>query len=80
MSSPDRTAGQERRSRERSSRGSRVLTDEEGHFWRVREVSFADAAPSLIFECESGFRRVRTYPTDWQTLADADLLALSWRT
>jgi hypothetical protein len=59
---------------------SRVVTDEEGHVWRVREVSFSDTAPSLIFESESGFRRVRNFPTDWQLLGDVELYELSWRT
>ena len=80
MSTPDKAAGHELRGRERQTRGSRVLTDEDGHLWRVREVRFADTAPSLIFECEVGFRRVRMYPADWQILADAELLALSWKT
>jgi hypothetical protein len=58
----------------------RVVTDEEGHVWRVREVGFADAAPSLIFESELGFRRVRVYPPQWITLSEDELLAVSWRT
>lgn len=53
--------------------------DEDGRVWRVREVVFADTAPSLIFESEIGFRRVRAYPTDWSTLPDAELFDLSWR-
>jgi hypothetical protein len=59
---------------------SRVVTDEEGHLWRVREISFSDAAPSLIFESETGFRRVRSYPGDWRDLSEQELLELSWRT
>jgi len=34
----------------------------------------------LIFESESGFRRVRAYPADWQRLSDDELYELSWRT
>ena len=69
-------------SREREGRESaqRVLTDEEGHLWRVREVRFADTSPSLIFESETGFRRVRHYPGNWHQLADIELYELSWRT
>ena len=59
---------------------SRVLSDEDGRLWRVREITFSDAAPSLIFESESGFRRVRAYPADWQRLSDDELYELSWRT
>lgn len=58
----------------------RVVTDEEGHIWRVREVRFADATPSLIFESELGFRRVRVYPQQWLTLSEDELLAVSWQT
>lgn len=56
------------------------MFDEEGRLWRIREVVFADTAPSLIFESEMGFRRVRAYPKDWSKLADADLYELSWST
>lgn len=63
-----------------SERSTRVVSDEEGKLWRVREVRFADAAPSLIFECEIGFRRVRVYPRNWQSLPEMELYALSWRT
>jgi hypothetical protein len=64
--------------RARGPRESRLLHDENGQLWRVREVSFADASPSLIFESEAGFRRVRAYPADWRQLGDDQLLALSW--
>jgi hypothetical protein len=58
----------------------RLVHDEDGHLWRVREVRFADARPSLIFESEVSFRRVRAYPADWRQLGDQELYALSWRT
>lgn len=74
---PWRHEGRERESRDQAQR---VLTDEEGHLWRVREVSFADTTPSLIFESETGFRRVRQYPGNWHSLADIELYELSWRT
>lgn len=78
MSGVDPDARRELRSPERTERGPRVLTDEEGRLWRVREVRFADAPPSLIFEAETGFRRVREYPGTWRSLSDAELLDLSW--
>jgi len=59
---------------------SRVVADEEGHLWRVREVQFADAPPSLIFESDAGFRRIRVYPPNWYTMIEGELYALSWRT
>lgn len=66
--------------RQRSERAHRIVRDSEGHLWRVREVTYADAAPSLVFEAEGIFRRVRQYPVDWQELTDAQLYALSWKT
>jgi len=80
MSGVNPTTCHELRGRERAEHGSRVITDEEGRLWRVREVRFADAPPSLIFEAETGFRRVREYPATWRSLSDADLFDLSWRT
>lgn len=80
MSGVDQTAWETHRGRQRSDRVPRILTDEDGHLWRVREVSFVDTVPSLIFESESGFRRVRHYPADWPSLADDALLQLSWST
>lgn len=59
---------------------ARMITDEEGRLWRVHEISFSDSAPSLIFESETGFRRVRSYPDCWQHLSDEELLELSWHT
>ena len=55
------------------------MTDEEGRLWRVREIVFVDTTPSLIFESEAGFRRVRAYPSDWSTLTDEELFDLTWR-
>jgi len=80
MRTVEETTGPEVRGRERPDRGPRLLTDEEGHLWRVREVCFVDTVPSLIFESESGFRRVRAYPGNWPTLSDVELLELSWGT
>ena len=80
MSGVDQDALPQLRGRERPESGPRMLTDEEGRVWRVREVSFADAPPSLIFDSEMGFRRVRAYPPSWRSLSDAELFELSWRT
>lgn len=60
------------------AREDRLVRDEDGHLWRVREVRFADARPSLIFESEVSFRRVRAYPAGWRELNDEELYALSW--
>lgn len=78
MSGVDSSAQHEPRGRERAEQGPRVLTDEEGRLWRVRELRFADAPPSLIFESETGFRRIRAYPASWRSLSDTELFDLSW--
>ena len=80
MSVVDHRLSSETGAKGRSDRTSRLLTDEDGHLWRVREIHFADAAPSLIFESEFGFRRVRGYPANWQSLSDDQLYELSWGT
>ncbi len=80
MSGVDRCEWEELGGRVRTEPGQRVLTDEEGRLWRVRELRFADTTPSLIFESESGFRRVREYPATWRSLSDAELFDISWRT
>ena len=70
----------EPRPRDRVPRPHRLVRDEEGHLWRIRELTFADAPPSLVFESEGVFRRVRHYPTNWEELTDVQLYALSWKT
>jgi len=80
MSSMDRVSENEVSVRRRSGGAWRTVMDEDGRVWRVREVAFADAAPSLIFECEVGFRRVRAYPRNWQGMSDSELYELSWGT
>ena len=77
-SKPIDSTVREARARERSDRAWRTVVDEDGRLWRVREVVFADTAPSLIFESEAGFRRVRAYPKDWSALTDSELNDLSW--
>jgi hypothetical protein len=57
-----------------------MLRDREGLLWRVREVVYADASPSLIFEAEGIVRRVRRYPANWHELSEPALLELSWKT
>lgn len=62
----------------------RTFTAHDGTFWDVREVKNPDydrrAGSSLIFESLGAVRRVRNFPDDWATLADAELDALSQRT
>ena len=33
---------------------------------------------SLVFESELAVRRVRRFPSDWRSLSDDELFALSW--
>lgn len=80
VASGDRQPTFEPQVRQRQVREHRLLRDEEGRLWRIREVTFADTAPSLVFETEGVFRRVRHYPRDWFELSDSLLYALSWRT
>jgi len=80
MSGVDRCAREELSGRLRTESAARILTDEEGRLWRVRELRFADAPPSLIFESETGFRRVREYPATWRSLSDNELFDISWKT
>jgi len=35
--------------------------------------------PSLVFECAGIARRVHAYPSNWHTLSDEELHALSWQ-
>ncbi len=70
-------SGSEERTRVRS------FTDDLGQQWLVSEQPFSEydrrTGLSLIFASELAVRRVRVYPSDWFTLSDADLAALSWR-
>ena len=36
------------------------------------------STPSLVFESEGSMRRVRDYPSNWRSLTDEILYALSW--
>ncbi|HKH93830.1 MAG TPA: hypothetical protein VKA54_18640 [Gemmatimonadaceae bacterium] len=62
---------------------TRTYTDDLGMTWRVTEQPFSEydrrRGSSLIFASELAVRRVRNYPSDWFTLSDVALAALSWR-
>lgn len=57
----------------------RIVAAPDGAMWRVFELvaAYDRRGPSLVFETEGVMRRVRIYPSDWRTLSDRDLLALS---
>lgn len=61
----------------------RSFTDDLGQEWLVSEQPFSEydrrRGFSLIFASELAVRRVREYPSDWFTLSDPELAALSWR-
>ncbi|HET9013697.1 MAG TPA: hypothetical protein VFN38_17860 [Gemmatimonadaceae bacterium] len=67
----------------RASAQVRVFVDADGTRWQVSERPFSDYdrrhGLSLIFASDAAVRRVRTYPADWASLSDDDLLALSWK-
>lgn len=66
-----------------AERRSRRFTDDLGQAWLVSEQAFSEydrrSGFSLIFSSELAVRRVRDYPSDWFTLSEDDLAALSWR-
>jgi hypothetical protein len=57
---------------------SRSFIDKQGVSWRVfrRQVDGDDDC--LIFESDSAYRRVRTFPADWRALSSEELSRLSW--
>ena len=61
----------------------REFVDVDGARWRVFELAFSDydrrRGMSLIFASDAAVRRVRDYPSDWQSLPDDQLLLLSWK-
>lgn len=69
--------------RAEEERRSRRFTDDLGQTWLVSEQAFSEydrrRGYSLIFSSELAVRRVRDYPSDWFTLSESDLAALSWR-
>ena len=62
---------------------TRTFTDDLGQTWLVTEQPFSEydrrSGSSLIFSSELVVRRVRDYPSDWYTLTESALVALSWR-
>lgn len=58
---------------------ARRMFDDDGVEWRVFELTlgYDRRGPSLVFESDSIMRRVRAFPTDWRSLSDEALLALS---
>jgi hypothetical protein len=62
---------------------TRTYTDDLGMTWHVTEQPFSEydrrRGSSLIFASELAVRRVRNYPSDWFTLSEVALAALSWR-
>ena len=62
---------------------TRTYTDDLGMTWHVTEQPFSEydrrRGSSLIFSSELAVRRVRSYPSDWFTLSEVALAALSWR-
>lgn len=59
---------------------ARIASDGEGEGWRVYERLDRRTPPggsaSLVFESASHIRRVTSYPADWRSLSDAELLRL----
>lgn len=56
------------------------FTAPDGTYWSVHEITddrHGDGR-SLIFVSDSGFRRVRAYPSDWRELEPDALWELSW--
>lgn len=60
-----------------SAAAERVLNDGRTT-WRVYRV-LDGATASLVFDSDRIVRRVREFPDTWLTLADDDLIALSWK-
>lgn len=44
--------------------------------WTVYEHLTLTGTRSLVFDCGEAFRRLRTFPDDWDSLGDPALLAL----
>jgi hypothetical protein len=64
-----------------SARANGRLVVGDGIEWSVYELPpmayDRRGSASLVFESADAFRRVRTFPIDWQTLDDAELYAVS---
>lgn len=59
----------------------RHIRDETGQLWTVTELISTGydrrESRSLVFGTDEVIRRVRNYPSDWRSLSDMDLYALS---
>ena len=66
-----------------ASREERVFVDADGSRWRVYEQAFSAydrrRGISLIFANDAAVRRVRSFPANWATLTDDELVDLSWQ-
>jgi hypothetical protein len=62
----------------RADHESRSFVDKQGVSWRVFHRQADGEVDSLIFESESAYRRVRTFPADWRALSSEELCRLSW--
>ncbi len=61
----------------------RIIREPDGREWLVREVSHAydrRSSTALVFERSEVIRKVRTFPTNWRTMSDEALIALSLTT
>ena len=60
---------------------TRVIVDDDGRIWTVEQLRAAPTdpiqKPSLLFTTDNLMRRIRHFPDDWHSLADAELYALS---
>ena len=66
--------------REAQRTARRVVVD--GELWLVYELPpmlfDRRSTPSLVFESEAIFRRVRNFPAAWRELSDNELFDVSW--
>jgi hypothetical protein len=76
MRKPER----DRRGPAHPDQGGRKFSDAHGIAWLVREIRSLERPPALYFECDTAFRRVTRYPTDWRDLSTGELEALSHST
>lgn len=64
-----------------SSGFTRTIVDALGRVWFVREMPAPSydrrGARTLVFVTDEVMRRVREFPSDWQSLSDAELYELS---
>jgi hypothetical protein len=62
---------------------TRSYVDAQGDLWNAFEVASTsthpERGPALVFSSEMTWRRVHTYPANWCTLSDEELVQLSWQ-